>query len=200
MSLDKVILGLILLSPKKRKHKKRQKRTKSRINNKNYGSICSLTRLLISKAIEKAKKTSKKEKNKEGQIIYSEEEKSASHGGYGTVSKVYGAAPSVKYTDYNKLFSHLGTFKTKGMYEDIIESDAKTQQLISSTREMVSMETMNKAAKHVKYFTAGESLSDVPGYVPPTGMNINSKDWEKYRVMTMMSIYKPLTKLMYSMA
>ena len=68
-----------------------------------------------------------------------------------------------------------------------------------SSREMVSMETLDKAAKHFKYFVRGEVLGDI-GLVPPTGANINSKDWEKYRLMTFMSIYQPLLKLMRSMA
>jgi len=66
-----------------------------------------------------------------------------------------------------------------------------------STREMVGMETIEKAAKHFKYFVMGEVMGDI-GYVPPTGLGINSKDWEKYRLMTQISFYRPLLKLMHS--
>jgi hypothetical protein len=38
------------------------------------------------------------------------------------------------------------------------------------------------------------------GLVPPVGIGVNSKDWEKYRVMSQMSIYKPLIKLKMSTA
>ena len=69
------------------------------------------------------------------------------------------------------------------------------KQLTESSKEMVSFETVDKAAKHFKYFVVGEIMDSVPGYVPPTGSNINSKDWEKYRVMTMMSIYQPIIAL-----
>jgi len=199
MSLDKVILKLILFNLKKRKKKpkKRINKLQKKINKKkSAASICSLTQILINKAIEKVKETPKKEKNKEGKIIYSTKEERVliTNGGYGTVSKVYGTTPVVKYTDYGKLFSHLGTFRAKGMYEDLEEREMKTKQMIASTREMVSTETMEKAAKHFKYFLVGELMTDV-GYVPPVGIGINSKDWEKYRLMTKMSIYQPLIKL-----
>lgn len=192
MSLDKVILKLILFNLKNRK-----KKPKKRINKKkSAASICSLTQILINKAVEKVKETPKKEKNKEDKIIYStkEERPLITNGGYGTVSKVYGAAPVAKYINYDKLFSHLGTFKAKGMYENIEENAIESKKLAESTREMVSTETMEKAAKHFKYFVRGEVMGDI-GYVPPVGMGINSKEWEKYRLMSMMSIYKPLIKL-----
>ena len=203
MTLDTIILELILLNLKKNKPKKKQNKPKNKINKKNtVAPICSLTQVLINKAIEKAKKTPKKEKNKEDKIIYAVKEEKAiiTNGGYGTVSKVYGASPIAKYTNYDKLFSHLGTFKARGMYEDIGEREVQTKQMIESTREMVSTETMDKAAKHFKYFVVGEQLSVVAGYVPPVGMGINSKEWEKYRLMTMMSIYQPLLKLQKTIA
>lgn len=190
--VNKVILKLALLN--KKKSSKKETRLKKNIKGKTAANIGSLTRLLINKAVEKTKKTTKKDKSKEDQIIYStkEERQIIINGGYGTVSKVYGAAPVVKYVNYDKLFSHLGLFKAKGMYEDI-ESSANTGQG-ESTREMVSTETADKAAKHFKYFVRGDVMGDV-GYVPPTGANINSKEWEKYRMMSMMSIYRPIIKL-----
>ena len=68
-----------------------------------------------------------------------------------------------------------------------------------SSREMVSYETINKAERYFKYFVMGELMGEV-GLVPPVGVGINSKDWEKYRLMTFMSIYRPLLKLMRSVA
>jgi hypothetical protein len=41
---------------------------------------------------------------------------------------------------------------------------------------------------------AGEQLTNI-GFVPPVGANVNSKDWEKYRVMSQMSIYQPIIAL-----
>jgi hypothetical protein len=117
------------------------------------------------------------------------------NGGYGTISKSYGSSQSAKYADYNKLFSHLGTFKTKGMYEEFSDpvSDIVNGK-VETTREMVNVETMDKAAKFEKYFMAGEQLTNI-GFVPPVGANVNSKDWEKYRVMSQMSIYQPIIAL-----
>jgi len=189
--VNKVILKLALLN--KKKSSKKKTRLKKNIKSKTASNIGSLARMLVNKAVEKTK-TTKKEENKEDKIIYStkEERQIIINGGYGTVSKVYGAAPVVKYVNYDKLFSHLGLFKAKGMYEDI-ESSAKTGQG-ESTREMVSSETMEKVAKHFKYFVAGDVMGDMGG-VPPVGVGVNSKDWEKYRLMSKMSIYQPIIKL-----
>ena len=199
MLLDNVVLKLALSNQKRNKSYKKKIRLKKNVKSKTASNIGSLTRMLINKAVEKVKETAKKDKSNEDTIIYSTKEDGQviTNGGYGTVSKVYGTAPSVKYTDYNKLFSHLGSFKAKGMYEDA-ESSAKTGQG-ESTREMVSTETADKAAKHFKYFVRGEVMGDI-GYVPPAGASINSKDWEKYRMMSMMSIYQPIIKLKSSTA
>jgi len=153
--------------------------------------------------IKEAKTDDKKSKEKKDleevsedtSLKVKEKKETIVNGGYGTISKSYGSSQSAKYTDYNKLFSHLGTFKAKGMYDEfsdfiseIIKGKAET------TREMVSAEIMDTAAKHEKYFTVGESLTNV-GFVPPVGANVNSKDWEKYRVMSIMSIYQPIIAL-----
>ncbi len=192
--LDDVILKLSLVSQKREKSSKKKTRLKKKVKSKASVNIGSLTRMLINKAVEKAKKTTKKDKSKEDKVVYSikEDKEITTNGGYGTVSKVYSQAPVVKYVNYDKLFSHLGSFRAKGMYEDT-ESSTKTGQG-ESTREMVSTETADKAAKHFKYFVRGEVTGDI-GFVPPVGANINSKEWEKYRTMSMMSIYKPIIKL-----
>lgn len=192
--VNKVISKLALLNQKK--SSKKETRLKKSIKGKTAPNIGSLTRLLINKAVEKAKETTKKEKNKEDKIIYSikEDEEIITNGGYGTVSKVYGAAPAVKYVNYDKLFSHLGIFKAKGMYENLGTRETDIKQTTESSREMVSTETIEKAAKHFKYFVTGEIINDL-GYVPPVGIGISSKDWEKYRLMSKMSIYLPIIKL-----
>ena len=193
---EDAILKLALLDIKKRKTSGYKKNNSKQANKKNIASpICSLTNVLINKAIEKVKET-KKEKNKEDKIIYStkEDRQIITNGGYGTVSKAYGAAPVVKYVNYDKLFNHLGIFKAKGMYEDLGTRETDIKQTTESTREMVSNETMEKAAKHFKYFVVGEITGDI-GYVPPVGIGVSSKDWEKYRLMSKMSVYQPIIKL-----
>ncbi len=120
-------------------------------------------------------------------------------GGYGTIKPYAGMSPHVKYTDYDKIWGHLGAFKTNSMYGDTESSNEIAMKNGESTREMVSKETMEKAAKHFKYFITGDAPGDV-GFVPPFGANINSTEWEKYRLMNMLSFYKPLMKLKFSTA
>ena len=128
-----------------------------------------------------------------------EKQEKVVHGGYGTIKHYVGMSPYVKYSDYSKIWGHLGAFRANSY-----GSDEKTQIQVAidngeSSREMVSYETINKAEKHFKYFVIGELVGEV-GLVPPTGLGVSSKDWEKYRLMTFMSIYRPLLKLMRSMA
>ena len=127
------------------------------------------------------------------------EKGNAAHGGYGTIKPYAGMSPYVKYADYGKIWGHLGAFRTNAYV-----SAEKTQIQIAmdngeSSREMVSYETMNKAERHFKYFVMGDLVGEV-GLVPPVGIGIDSKEWEKYRLMTFMSIYRPLLKLMRSVA
>ena len=127
------------------------------------------------------------------------EEENVVHGGYGTIKPYAGMPSYVKYTDYSKIWGHLGAFKTNDMYERDESSNEIAMRNGESTREMVSTGTIEKAAKYFKYFMWGEEMGGV-GFVPPVGMNINSKDWEKYRLMSMMSIYQPLLRLKWSTA
>lgn len=192
-------------------NKKRNKTKKNIRTNKNIISSSNIVKsspkfsisAFLANTLKEAKTDDKESKEKKDLEEVSEDagkevkekKEMIVNGGYGTVSKSYGAGQSAKYADYNKLFSHLGTFKAKGMYEefsdlisDIIKGKAET------TREMVSTQVMDTAAKHEKYFMVGESLTNV-GFVPPVGANVNSKDWEKYRVMSLMSIYQPIIAL-----
>ena len=160
---------------------------------------------MISSEIKKIKDENKETKSEENLEEAAEDDtenkkKITVNGGYGTVSKHYGISPVVKYTDYNKIWGHLGSFRTYNMYGNNDESPNEiAMQNGESSRQMVSMETIDKAAKHFKYFVRGELMGEV-GIIPPVGLNINSKDWEKYRLMTLMSIYQPLIKLMRSVA
>ena len=127
------------------------------------------------------------------------EEENAVQGGYGTIKPYAGMSSYVKYTDYNKIWGHLGAFRTNSMYERDESSNEIAMKNGESSREMVSTETLEKAAKHFKYFITGDAPGDV-GYVPPFGLNINSKEWEKYRLMSMLSFYKPLMKMKWATA
>ena len=176
-------------------------RLKSRFNQAAF----SLSTLLISSSIKEVKEE-KKKKNleqdlKEDEITIVEDKEVVVGGGYGTIRVSYGGSPNAKNVDYDKLFSHLGSFRAKGMYEDFGggNADVRVNNTSEGTREMVSMETVDKAARFFKYAFTGEIPGDM-GLVPPVGIGVNSKDWEKYRVMSQMSIYKPLIKLKMSTA
>lgn len=175
---------------KKRNSKKTRNSKKSKI---------SVSSVLISSEIKKIKNEINGKKSEEALEETAEEESEDReeiivNGGYGTVSKHYGISPVVKYTDYNKLWSHLGAFRTYNTYENAESSNEIALKNGESSREMVSTETIEKAAKHFKYFVVGELMGEI-GYVPPTGLGVSSKEWEKYRLMSKMSIYQPLLKL-----
>ena len=185
------------------KHKADNKPKNKKNSKKDSFLISSITRLTINGSIEKlsnkGRKLKPKSANKKYKIIEDERD-AAITGGYGTVSGHYGMAPQAKYVNYNSIFSHLGNFKSRSMYEDLNEQfEGIAKNGAESTREMVSSETIEKIAKHFKYFVRGEILGDI-GFVPPVGLGIDSKDWEKYRLMSMMSVYQPLVKLKMSIA
>ena len=178
----------------------RKKRPKKRADRLSFG--LSISNLISSSSITIAKQSKieavRKEKDFDGDIEEKANDGSStiSNGGYGTISKHYGISPVVKHLDYTKLFSYLGAFRAKGMYEDLAYGDmgGAASNGDESTRQMVSKETMEKAAKHFKYFVRGDVLGDI-GLVPPVGLNIDSGEWEKYRLMGMMSVYRPLLAL-----
>ena len=188
------------------KTKRRAKNQFSRRANKRISgqksSIAAIIQNIAANSITTDENTS--EGKKENLEIFAEEksedkEEKPVHGGYGTIKQYVGISPYTKYANYDKIWGHLGSFRTNAY-----GSAEKTQIQIAmdngeSSREMVSYETINKAERHFKYFVMGELVGEV-GLVPPVGIGIDSKDWEKYRLMTFMSIYRPLLKLMHSLA
>ena len=204
-NIETILISLITKNfidiKRKKEAKKNSKKTKREIQNPKF----SISTILINSAVNEIKDENKEKKSKEENLEETTEEESkdkhkvAITGGYGTINKHYGTSPVVKYADYNKIWSHLGTFRAYNMYEDTESPNEIAMKNGESSREMVSTETIDKAAKHFKYFVRGELMGEV-GLVPPVGLNINSKDWEKYRLMTLMSIYQPLIKLMRAMA
>lgn len=183
------------------------KKKKINQDGKKPNSLFSLSAILINSHIQEVK--GKKTKNAKNKDTLEEETKEETkidnkkeklvNGGYGTVNKLYRFSPIVKYTDYNKIWGHLGRFITYSMYGDIEGENNITIKDGESSRQMVSTETIEKAAKHFKYFVVGEILGDI-GFVPPVGLNIDSKEWEKYRLMSIMSIYQPLLRLKWTTA
>jgi len=196
-NIKSTLVELIIKNFFEMKSKKRRNKIKTTDGNRlRHTSKFSISSILINSKIKEIKHRSRKKVLQEDEwtTIIDDESETVVNGGYGTVSKHYGASPSVNYTDYDKIWGHLGGFKTRSMYEGIESLNNGSVKNSESSGQLVSTETLDKAAKHFKYSVPGEILGDV-GFVPPFGSNINSKDWEKYRLMTMMSIYQPLLKL-----
>ena len=173
---------------------KRNKKRSIIVSNSKF----SISSNIINMAFKEIEDKNKEEKSEEDLEETAEEEsedkrKLTQNGGYGTIKNYSGISTYVKYTDYSKIWNHIGTFRSQSMYENPMEgffpqSDSK------STGILLDNKVIEKAERHFKYFFTGEVIGDV-GYVPPVGANINSKDWEKYRMMTQMSIYRPLIAL-----
>lgn len=186
---------------------KKRKRNKSADRNQNNSRNMSefiISSLLINLKINGEMPEDEQKESEEEETVQSGEgtedkKKIIASGGYGAVGKHYGISPVVQYTDYSKIWGHLGSFKSQGMYENINKnfSELMSQSQAEGSRGLVSFETLEKAEKHLKYFVMGDMVGDF-GYVPPVGIGISSKEWEKYRLMTQMSIYRPLLNLMRS--
>ena len=147
-------------------------------------------RQTIKQVIEKSKKKKTLEKIAEKtQKIKLKKRKHVSYnnGSYHPVS--------AGYVDYDKLFSYLGNMSSGNMY-DGFEYNAQEQKQ-SNLPHFDFKEICETHSKHIKYFMSGD-MSGGAGILPPNGSNINSKDWEKYRVLSMMSVYQPIITLMRS--
>jgi len=146
-------------------------------------------------SIENDNNDEPKDENFEDTTIEPESKKEKTgHGGYGTVKPYAGTSPYTTYANYDKIWGHLGSFKTNSMFTNT-DSNQMAIDNGESSREMVSNEIAVKAAKHFKYNTIGDLMGGV-GYIPPTGANVDSKEWEKYRMMSQMSIYRPIIALL----
>ncbi|MFH0867752.1 MAG: hypothetical protein V1831_00400 [Candidatus Woesearchaeota archaeon] len=184
------------------KQKKGANKSSNKDNRKIQNSNFSISSILINSALDEVKNESKGQTLKEETLEESSEEKIIKdeknvlvNGGYGTISKHYGISKVNKYTNYDKIWGYLGAFKAYSMHEIAEKSNEIARNNGESSREMVSTETIEKSAKHFKYFVVGEQMSLDVGFVPPFGSNIDSKEWEKYRTMCLMTIYQPLMAL-----
>ena len=134
------------------------------------------------------------------------EKENAVHGGYGTIKPYVGMSPYVKYVDYRKIWSHLGTFRTYRMFEHLDDVSNTALANGESSRGMISERTMDMGARTFKYFVKTninnitQDFMTVTSLVPPLGANVDSKEWEKYTLMMKMSIYQPLIKLRFKFA
>ena len=184
------------LEIKTSKRYKKQKKTKQIKKKTSIISIptAKLLKELWKDLIEDSKEIKIEEKEEEFDIKDVKEKETIS-GGYGSAPKSVGYEISTtNYVNYDKIWGHIGKLQSKSAYQ---ESNVNISISNESSREIVSSETIDKAARHIKYFVRGDIIGDI-GFIPPSG--IDSQDWEKYRVMSMMSIYRPLLALKRSIA
>ncbi len=193
--IELITRNFVEISKKRRANKKNSKSAKS--GNRLVNSPNSISSIIISPEIRKIKNKSEKKPRAENLEETTEESEDkpeiAANGGYGTVSRHYGMSPVDSYVKYDQVWKHIGTFRSQSMYENLMEGFF-SQSENKSSGILVDNKVIEKAERHFKYFISGEVIGDV-GYVPPVGVNIDSKDWEKYRMMTQMSIYRPLLAL-----
>ncbi len=143
----------------------------------------SIAEILIRSAVEKAKTSIKEKAKSEESAIYTilKEEKPSATGGYGAVSKGYGAAPSASYADYEKLFSHLGKFRAQSAYENVGKDNPDaTNSPADGGFRLIDAETMERGAKYVKFFMPANSELSPISAVPVAGMS--SSEWEQFKL------------------
>lgn len=198
--IELVTKNFVEMSKKKKVSNKRAK-VRNRFTASTKLSISSiLINLKINEAVFQAKEEKSDEEDLEETTEEEPEDKKerVAHGGYGTIKPYSGMSPYTNYANYDKIWGHIGTFRSQSMYENPVDGFFP-QNDSKSTGVLVDNKVIEKAQRHFKYFIAGEVIGDV-GYVPPVGANVDSKEWEKYRMMTMMSIYRPLLALFRAIA
>lgn len=198
-TLTELIVRTFIEAKKKAARRKSSKVSKKKTTRDKSSISAIISTILTNLRINEFENKEKEPEDQELSAQEEQEEENVVHGGYGTIKPYSGMSSYVKYTDYSKIWSHLGAFRTNDMYERDESSNEIAMRNGESTREMVSTETLEKAAKHSKYFVWGDLVGDV-SFVVPFGLNVNSKEWEKYRLMNMISFYKPLMRLKWSTA
>lgn len=176
--------------PKLTAGKRKKADIKKSLSKKNDGNIptSALINILIKNAVENAKKNKKEreiisEENKAYTSI--KEENAQNIGGYGTVSKSYGITPHSSYIDYGKLFSYLGKFRARSPYQSL--NDSNQQNKGENGFALASSETMDKAARHIKYlrsssreFGVGAGGIDALSMVPMGDMSAG--EWAEFKL------------------
>ena len=142
--------------------------------------ISSIVSILLTTAVEKAKKE-RKEKHIEEEKSYNllkDDRNTIFNGGYGTAPKGYGMSPRTSYVDYGKLFSHLGIFRAKQPYEDMAEHLGHNNKALDDRGfVLVSSETMEKGKFYIRYFNSKVPIAK--NSLVPLAPGMNSKEWEE---------------------
>lgn len=140
--------------------------------------LSSILRNSNKEEIEKNKAKSDTKTEQEAKPI---EENEESPGGYGTSRRgSYGVALSSGYANYEKLYSHMGSFKAKGAYDDLSPAQMANKALDESGKFFfLDREVIDTGMRQLKYNMAHKISGDISA-VPMGG--INSKDWEMFKL------------------
>jgi len=201
--IELVAKNFVEISKKKRTIMPNRRITK-KSNKTILNSGFSISSILISSTIKEITDKNEKKESKEEDLEETTEEDSDDkkkinvNGGYGNIKTYTGMSSYTNYADYGKIWDHVGTFRSQSMYEKPMDGFF-SQSESKNTGVLVDNKVIEKAERHFKYFIPGEVVGDV-GYVPPVGINVDSKEWEKYRLMSQMSIYRPLLALFRAIA
>lgn len=210
--INETLIELIVKSIVELKERKRSKnRTKGHkipnLKNSIAAGIANVVNNNIKLGKNKKRKENKEESNLEDAADEADVSKEkARPGGYGTIKPYSGMSPYVQYSDYSKIWSHIGAFKAYSMFGNSEDMTATAMRNGESSREMISERTQTMAARSFKYFARTATMEahtdyfTVTSLVPPTGANIDSKEWEKYALMMKMSVYQPIIRLNARMA
>tara|TARA_Y100000310_G_scaffold166653_2_gene166348 strand:+ start:6152 stop:6700 length:549 start_codon:yes stop_codon:yes gene_type:complete len=117
------------------------------------------------------------------EIEVKEEEEEEEKGGYGVAKNaLYAPKADHNYADYDQMFRHVGTFKAKGMYEDVASPTQKENKMIRDGANFVFLdsEIIEKGIKDMKHRNAGF----VTGGFGLAPYGVSSSEWEKFKLWT----------------
>lgn len=147
--------------------------------------VSSIVNILIKAAIEKNRKEktekAKIEENKSYSIT-KEERAPVQSGGYGTVSKGYGASTHSTYVDYGKLFGYLGKFRAQGAYDNLENPfEFLNKAAESGSFVLADKDSMDKIGRFDKYIRTPDMAMQTMALslVPIAGLS--SAEWEEIK-------------------
>jgi len=148
--------------------------------------VSSIINILIKNAVEKTKRERKEKPISESKSYYvlKDDGDLITNGGYGTVSKGYGSKPHASYVDYDKLFSYLGSFRSKQPYENMADHLRKLNTASESgSFVLADRDSMDKAGRFDKYIRSPVMAMQTMALslVPIAGLS--SAEWEEIKML-----------------
>ena len=169
--------------PRLRIRKSKAPSKKSQLRQKTETPTSAIIGMILKAAAERKKDEKEKKKIPDSRQYKAikDERPLLENSGYGTLSRSYGGSVKSSYADYGKLFSYLGSFKSKNAFEGL---EGSPTQLANTVIErgnqfyFVDREVIDSGVRTMKYLTSGASNGELA--VVPVGMN--SSDWEKFKL------------------